>query len=233
MGTITGLTADRMLAIEAASIVDGDVVGDDLFLIKQDGTPINVGSVRGAAGPIGPPGPAAVPPLVTVLPALPSNGQEVYLDASGGAGALRNVRWHLRYNGATSKWDYLGGPPLRAEVNVAQLLPTASVWTDLGTVGPSLLVPVAGTYRTSWSTVVNIATAGAQTAYTGPAVGAGTPAFSAKTALNNANQYQTTFQNRSMAWTAGQECRLRYRLQLAISTAFDERWLELLPEFLG
>lgn len=56
MATITGLTAARMLAIEAASIVDGDVVGDDLILTKQSGATINAGSVRGAAGPTGPAG---------------------------------------------------------------------------------------------------------------------------------------------------------------------------------
>jgi hypothetical protein len=54
MATVTGLTADRMLAIEAASVVDGDVVGDDLFLAKHDGSVINAGNVRGPAGPVGP-----------------------------------------------------------------------------------------------------------------------------------------------------------------------------------
>lgn len=56
MGTVTGLTAERMLAIEAASVVDGDVVGDDLFLTKKDGSLINAGNVRGAPGPEGPVG---------------------------------------------------------------------------------------------------------------------------------------------------------------------------------
>lgn len=56
MGTITGLTADRMLEIEAASVVDGDVVGDDLFLTKKDGSLINAGNVRGGPGPAGPRG---------------------------------------------------------------------------------------------------------------------------------------------------------------------------------
>lgn len=50
MGTITGLTADRMLDIEAASVVDGSVVGDNLILEKFDGSTINAGNVRGAAG---------------------------------------------------------------------------------------------------------------------------------------------------------------------------------------
>lgn len=56
MATITGLTAARMLAIEAASVVDGDIVGDNLILTKHDGSTINAGSVRGAQGVAGPAG---------------------------------------------------------------------------------------------------------------------------------------------------------------------------------
>lgn len=56
MTTVTGLTADRMLAIEAASVVDGDVVGDNLILTKHDGSTINAGSVRGPQGDQGVPG---------------------------------------------------------------------------------------------------------------------------------------------------------------------------------
>jgi len=58
MTTITGLTAERMLEIEAASVVDGDVAGNDLFLTRHDGTIINAGNVRGPAGPTGPMGAA-------------------------------------------------------------------------------------------------------------------------------------------------------------------------------
>jgi hypothetical protein len=56
MTTVTGLTADRMLAIEAASVIDGDVVSGNLILTKHDGSTINAGSVIGPAGPQGPPG---------------------------------------------------------------------------------------------------------------------------------------------------------------------------------
>jgi hypothetical protein len=50
MVTVTGLTVSRMLDIEAKSIVDGDVVGDNLILTKHNGTTINAGNVRGPAG---------------------------------------------------------------------------------------------------------------------------------------------------------------------------------------
>ena len=56
MATVTGLTAERMLAIEAASVVDGDVVGDNLILTQHGGTQINAGNVRGPQGAPGPVG---------------------------------------------------------------------------------------------------------------------------------------------------------------------------------
>jgi len=45
-----------MLAIEAASVVDGEVVGDNLILEKFDGSTINAGNVRGPQGVQGVPG---------------------------------------------------------------------------------------------------------------------------------------------------------------------------------
>lgn len=56
MATVTVLTAARMLAIEAASVVDGDIVGDNLILTKHDGSTINAGNVRGPQGIQGPAG---------------------------------------------------------------------------------------------------------------------------------------------------------------------------------
>lgn len=50
MATATGLTKDRMLAIEAASVVDGEVVVDNLILQRHDGTTIDAGNVRGPEG---------------------------------------------------------------------------------------------------------------------------------------------------------------------------------------
>lgn len=61
MAEITGLTAERMLEIEAASVVDGNVVDDDLILEKHDGTQINAGNVRGPQGDGGIAGGAAFP----------------------------------------------------------------------------------------------------------------------------------------------------------------------------
>ena len=64
MVQVTGLTKARMLLIEAASIVSGVIVGDDLILTKHDGSTINAGDVRGPQGIQGIPGPTA-PNLIT------------------------------------------------------------------------------------------------------------------------------------------------------------------------
>ena len=45
MATVTGLTAARMAVIEGASIVSGEVVGDDLILTKNSGATVNAGSL--------------------------------------------------------------------------------------------------------------------------------------------------------------------------------------------
>lgn len=56
MATVTSFTAERMLQIENTTVVDGEVVGDNLHLLQRDGTPIDAGNVRGATGAPGPPG---------------------------------------------------------------------------------------------------------------------------------------------------------------------------------
>lgn len=60
MATVTGYSAERVQEIEDSSIVDGEIVGDNLILTRFDGGQINAGNVRGPQGTTGsqgPPGP--------------------------------------------------------------------------------------------------------------------------------------------------------------------------------
>jgi microcystin-dependent protein len=90
MATITGLTAERMLEIEAASVVDGDVVSGNLVLTRHDGSTIAAGPVTGPPGPVGPQGPAsisAIPGEVrlwpgSVLPLLADYGKWVWANGA-------------------------------------------------------------------------------------------------------------------------------------------------------
>lgn len=56
MATVTGLTAERMLEIEAQTVVSGAIVGDHLILEKFDESTVDCGALP--PGPTGPPGPA-------------------------------------------------------------------------------------------------------------------------------------------------------------------------------
>lgn len=78
MATVTGLTAERMLAIEGASVVDGEVVDGDLVLKKHDGTTIDAGSVVGPVGPQGPAGLSPIPGEVKLWPGDVLPDQAVY-----------------------------------------------------------------------------------------------------------------------------------------------------------
>lgn len=53
MAQVTGFTAKRMKVIEDETVVDGDVIGDELILTRRNGSQINAGNVRGPQGPIG------------------------------------------------------------------------------------------------------------------------------------------------------------------------------------
>lgn len=78
MATVTGFTADRMLEMEDATVIDGEVVGDDLILTTKGGTDINAGNVRGPQGPQGVPGVGV--DEVWVGPDTPPTTQEFWYD---------------------------------------------------------------------------------------------------------------------------------------------------------
>lgn len=89
MATVTGFTAARMQEIEDTTIVDGNIVGDNLILQRRDLVNIDAGNVRGATGPTGatgsqgPTGPAgATGPTGATGPAGPT----------GPAGSFKLVR---------------------------------------------------------------------------------------------------------------------------------------------
>ncbi len=67
MATVTGFTSARMLEIENDTIVDGDVVGNNLILKTRDNTQIDAGNVRGIQGVPGPTGEVSTAQLNTAI----------------------------------------------------------------------------------------------------------------------------------------------------------------------
>lgn len=99
MVTVNGLTAERMLEIEAASVVDGEVVGDSLILKRFDDSTINAGSVRGPQGIVGPVGPTSIEIVTsTTRPGSPTEGLYIH--------EIDTDRLYM-WNGVA--WVYRGG----------------------------------------------------------------------------------------------------------------------------
>lgn len=147
MTTITGLTAERMLEIEANSVVGGSISGNDLILTKHDGSTLDAGNVRGPAGPIG------TPPRVTILPATPTDGDEVHYVAD----ATKGVLWHLKYNqGSASpyKWEFVGGSSLSSNISTGASTALSAIgsWVETLTGGAKINITLArmGEYDVEW-----------------------------------------------------------------------------------
>lgn len=111
MATITGMTADRMLSIEAATVVDADVVSGHLILTRHDGSTVDTGSVVGPTGPQGLPGPTgAIPGEVRMWPntALPNSAQYGYWKFADGMYYLKS-QWVQANANIDPVWRTFGG----------------------------------------------------------------------------------------------------------------------------
>ena len=138
MATITGLTAARMLGIEANSIISGAIVGNDLILTRQGGATINAGDVRGPVGPS--------PSLVSTLPGSPTDGQIVHYQSA--AMAALGIIWAFRFKQSTNKWEFVGGPPLTGQAAGGTLFAAAvGTWANphAGSI-VDITVPLGGDY---------------------------------------------------------------------------------------
>ena len=89
--------------------------------------------------------------IVTSLPSSPTNGQIINYLVDGSATSPASsgpVIWRFIYHVGTSKWIFLGGAPLVAEIETTVAGVSAAGWVDLsGSTGPQVTVPLAGDYN--------------------------------------------------------------------------------------
>jgi hypothetical protein len=166
---------------------------------------------------------------VTSLPASPVDGQEVsYLvDATNG------VVWQLKYRAATSgtaKWHSIGGASLYSENLVLDTTTSASFIDIAG--GPTLTIPVAGTYEVeygarAWSS------SSAQGAHTGIFLGA-TPTEYLDSFAATAPTAYNAFRATRATLAASATVKLQYRGTAAANTYnFEKRWVRVRPVKIG
>jgi hypothetical protein len=128
-------------------VVNYPGIGDTQYVYTGD-TQTDPGS------PVPPAAPWAVflesnpaPPIVTAIPGLANDKEEVFLQNA--AMANLGVRWHFAYRESATarKWEFIGGGSLWG----ASSTRTSRAGTSFQTVGPVLTVPATGDYELTMS----------------------------------------------------------------------------------
>ena len=177
-----------------------------------------------------PPAPASAAPLVigmgVALPSMPFDGQEFILVDSLTAPTFS---WRFRYVAAkaSDKWVFIGGAPTYAEVTPNETT-TSTAFTDLGTVGPSIVVPRAGLYEVEIGCHM-YSQSGPMYCYMSYDIGA-TPAAEPD-AIWGGNTLNVAFgsvRKRRKSLTAV-TLTAKYNISGGGTGAFERRWMSLLP----
>lgn len=178
-------------------------------------------------------------PVVTSLPTTPVDGQECNYIAD----ATNGVIWHLVYRSATGKWHMTGGPAMYAEVaNGGNGVPSTA-YGDLGTAGPSLVLPLAGTYVLEYGYMgyfSNQSNANAR-AVGSPLVGGAGPfdqnaIFMGPGFAIPAGQQHNQHAARGKLFTgitAGSTAAMKFRYENQSPALVDNRWLKATPVMVG
>jgi hypothetical protein len=175
--------------------------------------------------------------VVTSLPGTPYDGQVIHYVAD----ATNGVLWPLRYNasGGTYKWEAVGPMPLSAEVATAETRSSAA-FGDLTTVGPSVVVPLAGEYEIASSLYADVGGGTGSTlsmALTGTSASADPEmqgSFWVPTATASGTQRSTIGRSgRRTVTPAGTTVKLQYASDGTHSATFGRRTLLIRPFRVG
>lgn len=93
---VTGLTAERMLEMEAQTIIDAHLTGDNLILVQRDLTEIDIGSVRGIQGLVGPSGSGYAICTSGTRPGSPPEGLAIYETDTKLVRVWNGTRWRCQ-----------------------------------------------------------------------------------------------------------------------------------------
>ena len=172
--------------------------------------------------------------LVTALPGSPTDGQEVTLVDSFTA---PTYAWRLKYVAAkvSNKWVFIGGSQIYAEVVTSEGT-VSTTYVDLATVGPSIVLPVAGDYIVDHGAEGQGGATANPMAYMSYAIG-GTAAVDADAASHQfaPNTTPMLVRRRKKTGLGAVTLLAKYRLSTGGSgtITFDRRWLAVTPIAVG
>lgn len=153
-------TKQEILACDCGSgharvdvLINGNVIlwaGNAISYLSLDGLEFDTEQTTFPAG-------KSIIPTVNALPLGPTDGDEVYFQNA--AMATDGNMWHLRYRAAAPglyKWEVLGGTEIASEMSSSIGLTTHNVaYTSVAFGDVGVLLPLAGDYDISWSSLVS------------------------------------------------------------------------------
>lgn len=177
---------------------------------------------------------ALVTPLVSSLPGSPVDGQECYYQNT--AMAAFGLTWQFRYRAGSAsgfKWEFIGGPPWTEMLQISEQRSNAA-YGHLATVGPQIPIPLTGEYLIAWGARIQsaVGVGGGAEGFAGLAVngvafgGAYYVGFVASAQFNGGSAASET---NPVAMNNTQTLQIMYATQAAITFAFNNRWLRIIP----
>ena len=171
--------------------------------------------------------------LATSLPAGASDGQEIYYQAD----ATNGVIWNLRYRSAspnTSKWEFVGGSPLETRIETQEST-NSTTFVALATPGPSVTVPLAGTYEVQIGVSCwNAAIGDLMMSYDIGATAAQVVDACANSQETTASAQRSVMTAKLQTLAAGTALVSKYRCSVATgSPQFRWRWMRVCPVRVG
>lgn len=171
--------------------------------------------------------------LVTALPGSPSDGDEIIFTDSLTA---PTYRWHLQYESGDSKWHFVGGAPLFAEV-ATQESTNSTTYAALATAGPAITLPLAGDYEVEVGcfTVQDGSLASAVDVFMSYDIGAtgAVDADAAKTRHDSSQTGDTISRPRRKTGLTAVTLTAKYKIGASDTVNFANRWMRVTPVKLG
>jgi hypothetical protein len=170
-------------------------------------------------------------PIGTSLPTNPTDGQMFIFTDSLSA---PTYQWQLRYIAAATRWIFIGGTPLFGYA-AAEVTTTSTTYVDLG--GPSVTFPLAGQYRVTLTALIvdgaSSENAGYFSCTLGAAAAADTRALRLRTTTNLHQAASFGFRTADFVaeLAAGSTAVARYRNQAAALERYQQRRIEIVPEY--
>lgn len=198
--------------------------------LTQEGA--TVGQVPVWNGSIWAPATQGSPGYAITLPGSPTDGQQTILTDSVSAPTWA---WLLRYNATSTKWDFLGGAPIYAEVVTSEA--TASItYAALATAGPNIALPVAGDYIVEAGfAYVSVSSAQVFMSYDIGGTGAvdADAVIGASASGSGLGGTASIMRVRKKTGLTAVTLTAKYRVDNAVSKAFQNRWIRVTPIRVG